>query len=222
MPFSARESKNPDSAPSGAALMHIEGPTAGQGFAMPEPVNSIGPGADNTVVLADDNQVSRRHAEVRAEDGEYVLYDLQSSNGTYVNEERITRHPLSDGDRVRVGQTILLFQAASAEVAVADAVIVVEPAEEAGEAIAPPPTTGEEKSEEIEQLLAEAKRLEQEGNAAEAVSRYRQALTQLPEDSPLRREGASQRISDIVERGLNEGTTQVPTSNFLVDGLPQL
>jgi len=56
MPLSAEESKNSDSAPSGAALMHIEGPRAGKGLALAEPVNGIGRGADNTVVLADEGR----------------------------------------------------------------------------------------------------------------------------------------------------------------------
>lgn len=56
------------------------------------------------------DDVSRRHAEVRCEDGSFVLYDLQSTNGTFVNGERLEgAHRLCPGDRVEVGSTIITF-----------------------------------------------------------------------------------------------------------------
>jgi pSer/pThr/pTyr-binding forkhead associated (FHA) protein len=39
-----------------------------------------------------------------------VIHDLKSTNGTFVNDRRVTRHPLVEGDVVRVGETIFLFR----------------------------------------------------------------------------------------------------------------
>jgi FHA domain-containing protein len=69
----------------------------------PEPV-TIGRDPDNDLVL-DDRRVSRRHAEIRLRLGRYTLYDLQSTNGTFVNGRRVAEVALSDGDRVTIGGT---------------------------------------------------------------------------------------------------------------------
>ena len=69
---------------------------------------SIGREAGNAIQV-DDNEVSRRHAEIRRVGEAYVLGDLKSSNGTFVNELRIERSELASGDRLRVGRTILVF-----------------------------------------------------------------------------------------------------------------
>lgn len=62
---------------------------------------TIGRDPQNDVVL-DDRPVSRRHAEVRLRLGRYTLYDLQSTNGTYVNGRRVAELVLSDGDRITI------------------------------------------------------------------------------------------------------------------------
>ncbi len=61
-------------------------------------------------VRVDDNNVSRRHAELsRSEDSEWSVVDLGSTNGTEVNGRRITRRtPLRDGDRIAIGGTELV------------------------------------------------------------------------------------------------------------------
>jgi hypothetical protein len=58
----------------------------------------------------EDPGASRRHAEVRREGGEYVLADLGSTNGTLVNGSPVTEQPLSDGDRITIGRTVLEFR----------------------------------------------------------------------------------------------------------------
>jgi hypothetical protein len=77
-------------------------------------------GAMNYIGRADDNQIrlksgdiSRRHAMISVANGAYLLRDLQSQNGTFVNGHRITEHVLADGDRVRVGNIELVFHYAS-------------------------------------------------------------------------------------------------------------
>lgn len=54
--------------------------------------------------------VSRRHAEVRASGGRYVFKDLGSSNGCFFGGQRVTEHPLDDGDRVYCGNFELRFE----------------------------------------------------------------------------------------------------------------
>ena len=54
--------------------------------------------------------MSSEHCRIRPEDGHFVLHDLKSTNGTFVNERRVTRHVLSEGDVVKIGETSLLFK----------------------------------------------------------------------------------------------------------------
>jgi hypothetical protein len=74
----------------------------------PDPV-LIGRDPQNDVVL-DDRRVSRKHAEVRLRLGRYTLYDLQSTNGTYVNGRRVAEKVLEDGDKISVGGLEILFR----------------------------------------------------------------------------------------------------------------
>lgn len=54
--------------------------------------------------------ISRRHAKIRPEKGGYILYDLVSSNGTFVNGKRITRTALRNGDVIKIGPESLVFK----------------------------------------------------------------------------------------------------------------
>jgi pSer/pThr/pTyr-binding forkhead associated (FHA) protein len=57
-----------------------------------------------------EEDVSRRHAEVRFQDGGYVLYDLESTNGTYLNNERVAgMRNLLPGDRIEIGSSTITF-----------------------------------------------------------------------------------------------------------------
>ena len=56
-----------------------------------------------------DGNASRRHAEVVQEGATYVVVDLGSTNGTELNGRRITREKLTDGDRITIGATDLVF-----------------------------------------------------------------------------------------------------------------
>ena len=73
-------------------------------------------GRDNSAdVILDDPGISRQHTEIRVtSDGPHLvtnIRDLGSTNGTFVNGERITSQRLADGDRVNVGRTVLTFRA---------------------------------------------------------------------------------------------------------------
>lgn len=72
-------------------------------------VINIGRDPRNDLVLFD-KKVSRHHAQIRLERGWPVIYDLRSTNGTFVNGQQITQQVLRDGDEIRVGDTRLMFQ----------------------------------------------------------------------------------------------------------------
>jgi nucleotide-binding universal stress UspA family protein len=70
----------------------------------------LGRNADCSVVVAD-ARASRQHAEIRAQGNGFVINDLDSMNGTLVNGTAIRQHPLADGDEIRLGNTVLRFEA---------------------------------------------------------------------------------------------------------------
>ena len=70
----------------------------------------LGRMADCDVVIADPRG-SRRHAEIRPAGNGFVVTDLNSMNGTLVNGTAIREHPLADGDEIRLGNTVLRFEA---------------------------------------------------------------------------------------------------------------
>jgi hypothetical protein len=73
--------------------------------------NLIGRLADCAVIVSDGN-VSRHHAVIQRAGSGFVISDLGSTNGTYVNGERLVAdHRLSDGDRITVGTVALRFEA---------------------------------------------------------------------------------------------------------------
>ncbi len=70
---------------------------------------TIGRNADNTIVL-DDPAASAHHACVCRDGTEDVLKDLESTNGTYVNDKRVSRHRLRTGDVITIGKYRLVFE----------------------------------------------------------------------------------------------------------------
>jgi hypothetical protein len=72
---------------------------------------SIGRLPESDVTLKDPG-ASRRHAEVRSNEDGYRLVDLGSTNGTMVNNRRVTERELQDGDRITIGRTTLAFRTA--------------------------------------------------------------------------------------------------------------
>lgn len=69
---------------------------------------TIGRLPDNLLVI-DNPAVSGRHARVYKEGNHYVLEDLKSTNGTFVNDKPIARHTLLEGDQIVVGKHNLIF-----------------------------------------------------------------------------------------------------------------
>jgi pSer/pThr/pTyr-binding forkhead associated (FHA) protein len=75
---------------------------------------SIGRLPDNMIII-DNPAVSGRHARVFREGNHYVVEDLKSTNGTFVNEKPIARHTLLEGDVVLVGKHSLVFSLSGGE-----------------------------------------------------------------------------------------------------------
>jgi pSer/pThr/pTyr-binding forkhead associated (FHA) protein len=91
-------------------LVAMSGDQKGEDFRVREGKNVLGSGVDAQVIIRDDT-VSAQHASLRYDDGQFFLTDLDSSNGTYINEKRIAREELKDNDIVRVGEITLKFKA---------------------------------------------------------------------------------------------------------------
>ncbi|HEX8685438.1 MAG TPA: FHA domain-containing protein, partial [Pyrinomonadaceae bacterium] len=86
----------------------IAGPLKGSVFGLGEAELSVGRDSTNSVRLAD-SLLSRRHCRVtRAGDG-FLLTDLESLNGTFVNGRPVREHRLAEGDRIDVGESRLVF-----------------------------------------------------------------------------------------------------------------
>ncbi len=84
------------------------------------PAATIGRLPDNTVVI-ENPAVSGHHARIVRDGDDLVLEDLESTNGTFVNDQHVTRHALQHGDVVLVGKHKLLFDAAGTDEVVAAA-----------------------------------------------------------------------------------------------------
>lgn len=99
-----------DDLPAQGLLVVRAGPNAGSTFAVDKDLITAGRHPESDIFL-DDITVSRRHAEVRREEGRLVVRDVGSLNGTYLNRERIEQGDLNDGDTVQVGKFKLTFVA---------------------------------------------------------------------------------------------------------------
>lgn len=91
-------------------VLHVlQGPDRGKKFELPEGEPQL-IGRSSEALPISDNTVSRRHAELTPDDGRWLLRDLDSANGTFVNGHRIAeRVELAPGDQVRCGSTLFTF-----------------------------------------------------------------------------------------------------------------
>ena len=91
-------------------VMH-SGPTPGKSFALEGDVLTIGREASNQIAI-NDAEISRKHSQLVLQGGKYVLTDLGSTNGTFVNGQRLTgQHVLQPGEVISLGEQIsLLFE----------------------------------------------------------------------------------------------------------------
>ncbi len=96
--------------PPSAWLVRQSGNRPGQQMPLRRDRNTIGRDGTQCDIVLDDATVSKRHAEIRFENGQYVLYDLASTNGTFVNRHRVQRQLLRDGDQVQLGNASFVFK----------------------------------------------------------------------------------------------------------------
>ena len=95
--------------PRGESVLHVvRGPNAGSTYGLDPGTTRIGRHPDSDVFL-DDITVSRRHSEIVREGDGYVVRDVGSLNGTYVNRQRVDVSALHDGDEIQVGRFHLAF-----------------------------------------------------------------------------------------------------------------
>lgn len=117
------------------------GPNPGTVFELTKEVSLIGRDVTNDVVVGD-AEVSRQHSRITRTPGGYVLEDLGSTNGTFVNGERLVApRVMNPGDLVALAETVsLTFDATSPEAAatVAQPAATAEPAKKAPGAAAQP------------------------------------------------------------------------------------
>jgi two-component system, cell cycle response regulator len=94
----------------GPVLVHLYPPGPGLGvcYALNQAPLLIGRGDDCDVRIPD-NSVSRRHACIRPDPEGYYAFDLDSTNGTFVNDVAVEQTKLKDGDTLRVGNRIYRF-----------------------------------------------------------------------------------------------------------------
>jgi hypothetical protein len=95
---------------SSASLVVRQGAQVGKTFPLTDDVVVVGR-EEGAGVSIHDPEVSRRHARISWQAGRYILEDLGSTNGTYLNDERVTTpQSLQPGDTIGMGQTVLIFQ----------------------------------------------------------------------------------------------------------------
>ena len=93
----------------GQALLAVQrGPNAGSKFLIDKDVTTAGRHPESDIFL-DDVTVSRRHAEFRREGTRFVVHDVGSLNGTYINRQRVEDTELANGDELQIGKFKLTF-----------------------------------------------------------------------------------------------------------------
>ena len=90
-------------------LVALNGQHKGEDFRLRVGKNVIGAAADCDIVLTD-KKISRKHATIRYEGGEFQIADLDSSNGTHVNDEKVQKHDLIDNDIIKLGDIEFEFK----------------------------------------------------------------------------------------------------------------
>lgn len=104
-----KDSAHTTDAPSAAQLIGIQGAFKGRRFDVPNGRSTLGRDNQNDIVINADS-VSLVHARLIEKDGQYRVLNLLSTNGTWVNDKKVSDSPLRDGDSVCFGEAEFLFQ----------------------------------------------------------------------------------------------------------------
>jgi len=99
-----KDDKNPETIPESAFLI-VEGVRV---YPLKDAVVNVGRRLENHLVI-DDPRISRNHAQLRAINGRYVLFDLNSTGGTFVNGQRTSQTVLYPGDVISLAGVALIF-----------------------------------------------------------------------------------------------------------------
>jgi len=89
----------------------LEGPEAGKKFQLTRLTTSLG--RKNCEIILNDPTISSKHATIEVTREDIMIYDQNSTNGTFVNGEQISSCPLQNLDEIKLGETRLLFSIAS-------------------------------------------------------------------------------------------------------------
>ncbi len=100
--------KNPGARRAFLVLIYPPGPQMGKRLELVKPVTVIGRGSEADLVIERDS-VSRKHARIVRKGNQYLVEDLNSTNGTYLNDVAISHGVLRDGDFLKVGNAIYKF-----------------------------------------------------------------------------------------------------------------
>lgn len=94
----------------GDSLVYIypPGPKLGERYILKGPIITIGRENDNNIFI-DNDTVSRKHSKIIRKNSQYIISDLNSTNGTYVNHHQIKQHTLHNGDLIKIGRIIFKF-----------------------------------------------------------------------------------------------------------------
>jgi two-component system, cell cycle response regulator len=90
-----------------AYLIVLAGSAVGEMYKISKDETTIGRGSQADIQVIDEG-ISRRHASIRLDGDKVVIADLGSTNGTFLNGERVATQALSDGDKIQVGSTTIL------------------------------------------------------------------------------------------------------------------
>jgi hypothetical protein len=195
-----------------AMLLMVEGPAPGKRIFMDQPVLLIGRD-DLCDVVIPERQVSRQHASISLEEDSYILRDLNSKNGTFVNGQELdSPHLLKDGDEIQIAYCCkLAFVGADAT-----APVILEEQEQglrleaeskrvwvAGQELDPPLSLAQYRL--LALLYEDLGRVYSRDQVVEAV---------WPEDD---REGISEQAIDALARRLRERLAEVdPETQYVV------
>src|SRR5260370_10918573 len=106
-------------------LLAISGPLRGCDFLLHSGEFAIGRESSNAIWL-EHSSVSRRHCTVRVQAGRYAILDIDSRNGTFVNNVPVKERELENGDEVRIGEYVFLFLTKESSVAAGPAAVIDE------------------------------------------------------------------------------------------------